>query len=260
MPFVNANSKFGNFYQMWNEVASSSFAEIKRCMIEYKCNMSFELYGSKNIHLVLYSTPLDYALLFGVTNSGNIFSPTKIDTQLHKTPLLDEISSDYVWSYEQLQKKLNSSLKATEEYYTGTEGAVWYLHHQDSRCLQIKCKPEIIEAIHFAASGGITKNIILTTCWNALENTDILTSEFIKELLAEEFTSVQIDKASYRIQECIEFVNDQLEFRNIVLSEYKKIGLNFLLDKAAVMRKFSESGKVPKKMMQKVYTILTTYS
>jgi hypothetical protein len=257
-PFLSS-SKFGDFYTMWNEVAKDYFNEIKKKMIEKNCNLSFELFGARNPHLIAYKNSLDFVLLFGVTNVGNILSPKDlaIDT-LPNVEFCGKIDRDYVWNYEENQKKLEASLVKQEgEYYTGDEGAVWYLKTLDNRTLQLKCKPGTIEAIHFSAgAGGLGKNTIIATVWNALENTDDLTIEFVKQLLLEEFKPEVIEAKTYLIQECIEYVKNESEFRHKVLEDYKTIGININLDKRSVMRQIST--KYPKDKMGKVYSIIVS--
>jgi len=67
-PFVSSG-RFGNFYDMWMEVGKPYFGTIKRMIETYDCNLSFELYGARNPHLLLYKNSLDPAFLFGVSNA-----------------------------------------------------------------------------------------------------------------------------------------------------------------------------------------------
>ncbi len=258
-PFLSS-SKFGDFYNMWREVAIPYFSEIEMEMGRSGCNLSFELYGSRNVHLVVYPVPLDIALLFGVTNTGRILSPTRLkNPDLPIVKQLKVIDKDFVANYETLRKELEAGLKQEEEgYYSGIEGTVWYMHLPDGRCIQLKCKPETIEAIHFSAgAGGLSKNIILATCWNGFENAEIITVDLIKQLLLEEFDSQIIETHHYLIDKCVGFVNKEAEFKNKVVTEYKATGMNILLNKRDVMKRLS--GKFPKDKMKKVYSIIVGY-
>lgn len=76
-PFLSS-SKFGDFKNMWLETASKYFNEIEHEMERSDCNLSFELYGARNPHLIAYPNSLDIALLFGVTNTGAILSPAQL--------------------------------------------------------------------------------------------------------------------------------------------------------------------------------------
>lgn len=259
MPFVNAGSKWGNFYAMWNEVAGEDFDYICDSMSELGCNLSFELYGARNPHLVIYDVPLDYALLFGVTNAGNIIPPSRIGCNLPKVRLISNADKDLATAYVKTQKKLETGLrKLDNDTYRGIEGAVWYLQTIEGRTIQFKCKPETIEVIHFSQGKGISRNSILATCWNALENTDKLTVDFIKQLLLEEFESHKVEANHYLIESCIKIVEDAIAFRERVLSEYRTLGIDIKLDKVAVMRKMSE--KFERNEMSKVYTTITNWS
>lgn len=259
-PFVQSG-RFGDFLNMWKEVATDYFTEIRQEMNRSNCNLSFELYGARNPHLVVYKNSLDIALLFGVTNEGRILSPAKLkNPTLPIVTKLKAITSDYVWNYEQLQKELQDGLIQEDEgYYSGMEGTVWYLHTTDGRCIQLKCKPETIEAIHFSAgAGGLAKNAIIATCWNAFENVDTLTPDFIKQLLLEEFKPEVIESKHYLIERCIAFVTREAEFRSRVLVEYRATGLNILLNKVDIMRQLS--AKFEKSQMKKVYSIIMGYA
>jgi hypothetical protein len=160
--------------------------------------------------------------------------------------------------YIKIQKDLEGNLrKIDNDTYAGAEGAVWYLQTLEGRTLQFKCKPETIEVIHFSQGKGISKNSILTTCWNALENVDRITVDFIKQLLAEEFDAIKIEANHYLISECIAIVEKTLAFRDRVLTEYRKLEMDIHIDKVAVMRKMSE--KFDRGEMSKVYTTIMNW-
>ncbi len=254
-PFLGS-SRFGDFYNMWLEVASDYFAEIEREMERSECNLSFEIYGSRNTHIIIYKNSLDFALLFGVTNEGRILSPTQLkNPSLPIVTKVKDIDKDFIQNYKQLQKEFQDKLEQQEEgHYSGMEGCVWYLHMPDGRCIQQKMKPETIESIHFSQGAGLSKNIIVATCWNALENTDDPTIEFVSQLLQEEFDAHVIEANHHLIDKCIAFVMDEVEFRDNVLTEYKATGMNILLNKADVMRQLS--AKFQKNQIKKVYSII----
>jgi len=259
-PFLSS-SRFGDFLGMWREVSPPYLGAIKDLIETRQCNLVFELYGNRNPHLILYKNQLDIALLFGVTGTGRILSPSDLGN-VSNIPVVTRsmvIDKDYVHHYKQIQRELEEKLTEEDDgYYSGTEGTVWYLHSPDGKCIQIKNKPETIEAIHFASgAGGISKNSVITTCWNAFENTDTLTAEFLNQLLLEEFTLEDIESNRDLIERCIAFVTGEAEFRERVLSEYRATGKNILLNKQEVMR--SLSAKFDKGKMRKVYGIITAF-
>ena len=258
-PFLQSG-RFGDFLNMWKEVGIPYEEEIRREMDRSDCNLSFELYGLRNPHLVVYAKPLDIALLFGVTNIGRILPPSQLKNP--DVPIVNRlkvIDKDYALNYEEMREELQAGLKQEEEgYYSGTEGTVWYLNTPDDKCLQLKCKPETIEAIHFSAGVGISRNVIIATCWNAFENVDTLTLDFIKQLLLEEFKPEIIEAKHYLIEECIVFVTKEAEFRKGVVEDYRKLDMNILLQKADVMRIMAQ--KYAKKDMRKVYSIIIGFA
>ena len=257
-PFVSSG-RFGNFLAMWLEVSNDYNKTIIEAMDRYQCNLSFELYGARNPHLIVYPNALDIALLFGVSNNGRIIPPSKIECDLPKVTLWGEINGDFVKSYEETQKQLQDTLKQVDEgYYSGMEGTVWYLETPDNKYIQFKCKPETIEAIHFSAGCGLSKNVVIATCWNAYENTDDPTIAFIKELLTEEFKPEIVEANHYIIEKSLAFVKGEQLFRQKVLDEYRKFKRNILLDKPLVMRHLAQI--FSKKDMRKVYSTIINFA
>lgn len=258
-PFV-FSGRFGDFPSMWKEVGERYESIIRRVMAKHDCNLSFELYGALNTHLIVYKIPLDAALLFGVTNSGKILSPLQ-DLKDPDLPVVDRltvIDKDYAQNYEEFRLKLEAGLTKEEEgRYSGIEGTVWYLHTPDGLCIQLKCKPETIEAIHFAAGAGLSKNAAIATCWNAFENVDILTVDFVKQLLLEEFEQRIIDDNTQLIESAVAFVTEEANFRQTVLKEYRSTGMNILTHKVEVMRLLST--KFPRYRMKRVHSIIAGY-
>lgn len=90
-----------------------------------------------------------------------------------------------------------------------------------------------------------------------LENVDKLSIDFIKQLLREEFEIPKIEANHYLIQSCIDTVEKTLAFRESVLTEYKRLGLNIHLDKSTIMRELSK--KFDRKEMRKVYTTIINW-
>jgi hypothetical protein len=83
---------------------------------------------------------------------------------------------------------------------------------------------------------------------------DALTVEYVSQLLLEEFEQHEIDNNKELIAKCIEFVTKEAVFKNEVIIDYRKIGINILKDKKAVMNTLST--KYPKVQMGKVYAII----
>jgi len=63
---VLRNGKWGNFLDMWKEMLER-YPRIPELLMINRCSLSFELFGSRNSHLMLYDTPLDCA---GVDTNG----------------------------------------------------------------------------------------------------------------------------------------------------------------------------------------------
>jgi hypothetical protein len=136
----------------------------------------------------------------------------------------------------------------------GTEGRVWYMITVAGDALMFKCKPESIEQIHFAAAMGLSHSIVRATAYNVLETDPSVTYEGVKALLLEDYPDEEIEKYRPHIDEIIADVNEQVRFREQVLTAYDALGLDIVTQKNEVMRALSQ--QFPKPLMRKVFTAL----
>ena len=253
LPFLQ-QSRFGPFLEMWKEMLNK-YPIIPKLPWLLDANLSFELWGARNPHLVKYSIPLATSLLFA-RKGQKILPPSEL---VHESvlglqaPTRGEISADYTWNYQQSREILESTLSETEDGYMGVEGEVWYLQGDTKQWILFKCKPETIELIHWAA-GGIGKNIIRATIENAFENWDEPTIDQVKQLLKEEFAADEIEKIHYSITKHLKEATEYHLFKENVLLEYATLGVSILDDKISVMRQLSKW--FDKKQMRKVYGIV----
>jgi hypothetical protein len=231
---VLTKSRWGNWKAMWDEMLE------RYGMLSYEIekwadcgiNLSFELYGKRNTHLIEYTVPLDTALLFGIRNDiGNpkIIDPSKLRVEpmipVAKLQASIESGADlYSW-YQKLRNEQEALNKFNEDgFITGVEGFVWYLNDINSVMHQYKCKPESVEAIHWA--GGMSKHAITTTIINAYEQTDNVTYEVVKELLLEEYDDRGIESKKDVILKCMADVRYRIEFRDNVKKTFEELGFN----------------------------------
>ncbi len=252
---VLRNSRWGPFLDMWNELVQR-YPAIRQLVSENNCHISFEIYGMRNAHLVLYDIDLAVAALFGIRKDATIvpvFDLKLFDVPF--APLIDEISAkdDPVKKYAEIRDNMEQRMKRTDdEKLVGMEGTVWYVEEPNGRITMWKCKPESVEEIHWAI--GINKKAVLATCWNYLETGDVLNYENLLPLLLEEYEVRDIENFRKYIDNCIEQVNQEVEFRERVLNEYDKLGISIHLNKSAVMRAMSQHFN--RSEMQKVYTTI----
>ncbi len=255
---VLRNGKWGSFLDMWNEVLKR-YPQIPKLPVINRCSLSFELYGSRNSHLMLYDTPLDCVLLFGVDTNGRYRSIDEIDRLGVPVPTHFghlKAGEDPVVAYGRIREKLQATIQSQDdEKLRGCEGAVWYVTMANMERVLFKCKPESVEAIHW--KGGINKAAVMATCWNLLETEDFLEYGKLERLLLEEYSQAEIDAFLEHIDTCIADVSEELNFRNLVLEAYDKIGIKLAADKASVMRKLST--EFPKTLMKKVFTLISRY-
>jgi hypothetical protein len=255
---VLRNGKWGNFLDLWKEMLER-YPRIPELPVRNKCSLSFELFGSRNAHLMMYDTPLDCALLFGLEPNGRYISIDEIDSLGVPVPTHFgrlKAGDDPVAAYRQIREKLQASIQSQDdEKLRGYEGAVWYITTANMERVLFKCKPESVEAIHW--KGGINKTAVMATCWNLLETEDILEYGKLERLLLEEYSQAEIDAFREHIATCIADVSDELNFRNLVLQAYNKIGIKLAEDKATVMRKLST--EFPRSLMKKAFTLISRY-
>jgi hypothetical protein len=255
---VLRNGKWGNFLDMWKEMLDC-YPRIPELPVLNRCSLSFELFGSRNSHLMLYDSPLDCALLFGVDANGRYRSIDEID--LLGIPVPTHLGSlkagdDPVAAYGRIREKLQATIQTQDdEKLRGSEGAVWYVTTANMERVLFKCKPESVEAIHW--KGGVNKAAVLATCWNLLETEDFLEYGKLERLLLEEYSQAEIDAFREHIDACIGDVSEELNFRSLVLEAYDKIGIKLAEDKASVMRKLST--EFPRALMKKVFTLISRY-
>lgn len=249
-PVVRGN-RFGDFAKLWSEVLGQHQA--LRCpsaVLTGEFSLSFELYGHRNVHTIVYPVPLVCRLLFGIdqqlaAGGGGIVSPASLElgplAEFALQPLkIFTGSTDLTKWYESMRADANEQNKALDggDRFEGTEGFVFYvcsLNHW----IQFKCKPENIEALHWL-SDFIPLNTIIATTWAALEETENLDTQIITRLLREEFTEVQCLTSTQRIETAIETVQARVIWRLRVGEAFAATGLNWETDgKPAVMRALS---------------------
>lgn len=256
---VLRNSKWGNFLDQWNEMLEKYPALTSICE-KNGCSVSFELYGNRNTHLIVYDTPLEIALLFGVDAEGHVITPSKLNhLGLPVAPLLAKITSgqELVHQYNRFREEIEKNNSTNpDETIKGSEGVVWYLLDEKDHTSQFKCKPESVETIHWS-TGAIDVNTIKATAHNVLETEDTITYEATVQLLLEEFTEEQITISEARIHKVVEELREWYAFQKKVLEIYKTIGIRFHEDKNMVMR--TMSSHFPKTYMKRVGFILKEY-
>ncbi len=243
LPFMNKK-----YISLWKEMLVR-YPDIPDIVLATGCNLSFELYGRRNQNMVLYETPLDTALLFGVRPGepeSSIVSPDELETGSLKLPKLIKTldrGSDLKVAYHEVQAWLNSELKAEQEgnmldIHGGLEGTVWYAYSEEG-LLQYKCKPELLLDSYYIQSVAIPQHSIATTIMNAFEDREEPDYHYIASLLGEEFSKEKIAKREFIIrellEETLERVRTERDLGEKVLALYEKSGLDFKTQKGQVL-------------------------
>ena len=266
-PILNT-SRWGDFCNMWKEMLVK-YPKLEQFIIEHVLNginLSFELYGSKNKHLIEYNVPLDTVLLFGIRNDienrvivDPKYIPNNYNIPYARLETRAESPKDLESWYNKFRKVQEALNKTTEDgYIIGSEGFVWYLEDINDVVHQYKCKPPSVEEIHWS-SHGINKNSIMTTIINAYEDNDEVTYEIVKELLLEEYEEKMIEVNKAQILEIMRKVIADLDFRDRVINTYINIPKqpNFRTQRIDTMRELSKNFE--KKEMRKVFNVLNNF-
>jgi hypothetical protein len=249
------NSKWGPFLDMWRELLHRH-PTIPQLVETNDCHISFEMYGGRNTHLIVYEADLAVAALFGVRRDASIVPLFKLNLLgVPGTLLAGELvaGEDPVTKYGEIRAEMEKRNRHTEdEKLIGIEGTVWYIEEPDGRVTMWKCKPESVEEIHWAA--GINKKGVMATCWNLLETSDELNYDTLLPLLLEEYQLREIEMFRPHIDNCIKQVNYEFVFKERVLAEYDKLGKSIHDNKGDVMRALSPHFR--REEMKKVYTMI----
>lgn len=252
---VLRNSRWGPFLDMWREILQQ-YPGLPQMVDKNNCQVSFELYGARNTHLMIYDQALAVATLFGVRDDGGIVPALKLHLDgLPAAPLVGELAAgeDPVAKYAQIRAEMEARMrKRDDDKLAGMEGTVWYVEEPGGAVSMWKCKPESVEAIHWTA--GINKQAVLATCWNLLETAEDLRYETLLPLLAEEYALEDIERFRPHVDECIGEVRAALAFQDRVVAEYGRVGLSVHTNKAEVMRALS--GSFRRDEMKRVYSTL----
>jgi len=271
MTVIVQDSKFGSFSKMWKEILNI-YPVIRRParVASGELTLSYELYGYRNPITIIYETPLDTRLLFGVRQQdAAILLPTECDNPKSEDALPKLVpqhtiykSEKLVEAYESIREEANKqNTKILDGKVSGIEGYVFYLLDKNSLWQQFKCKSEIIEQLHWT-SDVIPQDIIMATAINALESCDELTPEYLEQLLAEEFSVNTIKKSGVRIEKMLILLEQNLAFKAKVQQAFdlvaEELGLAQITTetKRNFMRAISQH--FDKEEMKRVFAALIT--
>jgi len=268
MPFVG-NRAQGKFFSLWSKILQR-YPQIPELVITSGCHLSFELYGYRNHHLILYKNPLDAALLFYIKPSTAELRPPSperlnmnIPTPVYETRIPDP--HDVVAYYRKVEEEKQVGLTEIETGFEGSEGSIWWFSVDKTSWggwLPFKCKPADIKAVHFAV-GGPSRAAIMQAVHRALDELETrLSVEDVEALLLEDFPLEKIAKRELAIKKVVERMLFEADFKEEVLLLYTDFLQNGLVpglkvDKGQTMR---EMGKhYPKGDMKFVYRFIAEY-
>ena len=258
---IMKSGRFGAFSDMWKEILKK-YPDLPNWVNGWRV-LSFELYGARNLHLIVYKEALDAKLLFGVDQRDHsVIDPSYLVIENDKLPPIPAHESlasghDVNTYYKKLQAERESMNVKTEFGIEGGEGYMFYAHDEDNQVTIWKCKPSTIQEIHWAA-GGLSKILIRSACFKAGENGEI-NMDTVKTVLREDFDGKQIEAFHYKIGDVIGQVKKDLIFRYDVRLKYTaaqaETGATLQSDKRTIMRWMSNYYE--KKEMSQVYFVIS---
>ncbi len=262
-PILRTNTAYGDFKGLWDICLERNPAlidpeEVGKGWMSY----CYELYGYQNPHLVKYDVDIACVPLLKVNQqSGEIGVPDTFKVGWsagYAVQGFEEITA----GYERLREVAQKRNEGLEEGEFVTEGYVVFVTCDGFAWTPVKCKPEIIEQIHWSR-GVIPYNSVYTTVVNALENMEYteINRDSVRILLEEEYSDEQIESSTARIDRAIVAVVEHAE--RVV--KVKKLLEDYLMYcgrrcgkiirnpfvKSTVMRYLSDF--FPKSDMRKVY-------
>jgi len=242
-----------DFIDLWNECLG-----MWNIVVPDGMNLSFEMWGYKNPHLIKYDTPLEATLLFGIKPMGLIVPADMIDVDCPKVGGELTEGDDLNELYESDEEEMEEDLEVTDEYIIGDEGHVWYLLDDDGHAVMMKVKPKSVRDVHWnpLRNSGIPNHCIASTVINSFEETDVPDADLICELLAEEFEEWMIEKSRHRIEKVLAGILVKRKFKKQIIEEYREHGFDIYKDKRTCMRWFGQ--KYGGKAGADIYNILVS--
>jgi len=111
---VLRNSKWGPFLDYWRELLARH-PDLPQLVEKNCCNISFEMYGACNAHLIAYEEPLAAALLFGVCPAdATAIGPFEMETGgVPVAPLIGELRAgdDPVVRFQELRANIDEAIR-----------------------------------------------------------------------------------------------------------------------------------------------------
>ena len=228
---VHDNDLWGNFVSLIRLVESRKDLHTPT----WSNNYIYELCGYRNPHMVKYDFDVDLKPIAIANNDLKnivpwVYSDNSTVINLNNPEELTEL-------YTNQQAEDNNTILAsnTKEGEFPLEGKVFYVYSNNQYTV-VKCKPDVIEKIHFAR-GGIPKDEIRITCIKAMEaySLDEITKDKVETLLLEDWSEEALKCSQLRIQEAYNELIEELKYRAFVKASVLSLGVDST-NKGIVMR------------------------
>jgi hypothetical protein len=188
----------------------------------------YELCGYRNPHLVRYDFDIKMIPICYITNFGSpCIYPALTDGEIVYNLSFDMLTERYTKSQEIDENIIVAS--ETEQGEFPLEGKVFYVYAESTGgWVPVKCKPKMIEDIHFAR-GGIDNIKIREACFKALEMYPIeqVTHEIIEEILLEDYHPEAVTCSFDRITIGLDEIKHEAIQRKMIRSLVEEAGWEF---------------------------------
>ncbi len=255
-------SRWGDWPALLDQVMPDR-TPIERAVREQKFTLCFELWGYRNPHLVQYDVPLAFTLHTAVRYRPGRLASYRILQDLAQRYGFDLVPSIRVErpdaealaaAYRALQEQLEARNRAAGPDTFVEEGAVLVISTRDT-AVYYKCKPPSIEEIHFAAGGGISKEIIRQALLKMAERDYDFATGRVEDLEAElskDFDSRYVESQQELIRRVwLEFIVE-LQQRDWLRELVEQSGLDPRTQTTELMRHLSRH--YPRQRMKWVYS------
>lgn len=210
-PVAGNGDLFGNFAELVQIVTSRhDWLSTHAVPVPGMSAHCYELCGYRNPHMVKYDFDINMIPLCTIMQKHGDIIPY-LETQ-GNFDVVSNSQERLTQFYEKYREQDNQIIKDsdTEEGEFPLEGKVFYVFSESLGWVPVKCKPQIIEDIHWSR-GGIPENKTREACFKALERFDVddITLSTVEEILLEDYPKEAVNNSTEKIKKGLSEMRSQ---------------------------------------------------